>query len=121
MKSHEIILKFDSKHQTLPVSMVDIDFTTAILSNNGIVNGQAYLLSITHQQLNTSLDLTGLTPYQVIFFDDNTNFMGASFSLGQPDHLLSIQTTANYILLIPFSNLVNLETLQKIYFTENQL
>lgn len=59
MNTHAITLKFENNFQTLPVMVLEIDFTSAIVRNYGIINNETYLLSVKHQQLNTILDFTG--------------------------------------------------------------
>lgn len=114
MNTHAITIKFENNYQTLPAKALEIDFSSAIVHNYGIINNQSYFLSVKHQQLNTILDLTGITAYQLIYFDENQNFSGASFSLGSQNHLFSIQTTAKHILMIPFEERINLEKLEEI-------
>ncbi len=111
MNTPEIILKFENNTQTVSINPIAIDFTTSIVRNHGIINNQAYLFSIKHEQLNTVLDLTEITPYQLIYFNDKKEFIGASFSLGIPEHLFSIQTTAKHILLVPYKEKIELDKL----------
>lgn len=117
MNTHEIILKFKNNIQTFSANAMEIDFTTAIIRNHGIIKDQTYLFSIKHQQLNTVLDLKEITPYQLVFFNDKKEFIGTSFSLGSIEHLFSIQTTAKHILLVPFKEKIELRNL--IHFSVN--
>jgi hypothetical protein len=111
MSTPKIILKFENNIQTVSISPIAIDFTTSIVRNHGIINNRAYLFSIKHEQLNTVLDLTQITPFQLIYFNEDKEFIGASFSLGIPEHLFSIQTTAKHILLVPYKEKIELDNL----------
>jgi hypothetical protein len=91
---------------------------TTIVQNLEIVQGQQYLFSATHQALNSVLDLAGICPYQLVFFDKKQEFTSASFSLGNPEQLFSIQTTARFILLVPFTQIINLQSLQCFAFVQ---
>ncbi|QKJ64974.1 hypothetical protein [Flavobacterium sp. M31R6] len=116
MNTSEIILKFENNIQTLSINLIAIDFTTTIVRNHGIINNQSHLFSIKHEQLNTVLDLTEITPFQLIYFNENKEFIGGSFSLGSPEHLFSIQTTAKHILLIPYKEKIELDKLLNFSF-----
>lgn len=114
MNTYAITLKFENNFQTLHATALEIDTATVNVHNYGIINGQNYLLAVKHHQLNTVLDVTRITPYQLIFFDDKQNFIGCSASLGKPEHLFSIQTTAKYILLVPFNVKIECQNLEKL-------
>jgi hypothetical protein len=111
MNNYGVTLKFENHFQTNNVLALELKQPTTIVQNLEIVQDQQYLLSATHQALNSVLDLTGITPYQLVFFDEKQEFTGASFSLGTPEQLFSIQTTARFILLIPFTQALNLQSL----------
>ncbi|ESU19173.1 hypothetical protein FCR2A7T_25960 [Flavobacterium cauense R2A-7] len=59
------------------------------------------LISVNHNQINTLLNLTGVQPYELLYFDENKNFTGKAFSLFTGAAPFHIQTTAHYILLNP--------------------
>nr|WP_314834567.1 hypothetical protein [uncultured Flavobacterium sp.] len=114
MNTYSITLKFENKIQTLNAIALSKNQSTTVVRNNEIDLDKTYLISVVHTELNSFLDLTGVIPFQLIFFDDNQNFVGASFSTGEPNHLFTIQTTAKHILLIPFKDKVNLIGLERI-------
>ncbi len=112
MNNYAISLKFENEVQTINAISLTKNHPTTVIKNYEVDLKQTYLISVKHQELNSFLDLTGITPFQLIFFDSNQNFAGASFSTGKPNHLFTIQTTAKYILKIPFKrrkDLVGLE------------
>jgi hypothetical protein len=111
MNNYGVTLKFGNHFQTINVLALELKQPTTIVQNLEIVQGQQYLFSATHRALNSILDLTGITPYQLVFFDKKQEFTGASFSLGNPEQLFSIQTTARFILLVPFTQIINLQSL----------
>ena len=112
MNTYSITLKFENEIQTLKAIALSKNQSTTVVRNYEIDLEQTYFISVVHTELNSVLDLTGITPFQLIFFDSNQNFAGASISTGEPNHLFTIQTTAKYILMIPFKrrkDLVGLE------------
>lgn len=114
MKNHSITLEFEKEAQTINAIALSKNNPATIVKSYGIDLEHTYLISVVHRELNSFLDLTGITPYQLIFFDGNQNFSGASFSTGNPNHLFTIQTTAKHILLIAFEDKVNLIGLERI-------
>lgn len=116
MNNYPITLKFEKETQTINAIALSKNNPTTIVKSYEIDLEQTYLISIVHTELNSFLDLTGITPFQLIFFDDNQNFAGASFSTGEQNHLFTIQTTAKHILLIPFKDKVNLIGLERFEF-----
>jgi hypothetical protein len=116
MNNYGVTLKFGNHFQTTNVLALELKQPTTIVQNLEIVQGQQYLFSATHQALNSVLDLTGITPYQLVFFDEKQQFTGASFSLGTSKQLFSTQTTARFILLVPFTEIINLQSLQYFEF-----
>lgn len=114
MNTYSITLKFENEAQTFNAIAVSKNHSTTVVRDNDIDLDKTYLISVVHTELNSFLDLTGVTPFQIIFFDNNQNFAGASFSIGELNHLFTIQTTAKHILLIPFKYKLNLIGLERI-------
>jgi hypothetical protein len=102
MNQYGVTLKFGNHFQTKNVVALELKKPTTILQNLEIVEGQQYLLSATNQALNSVLDLTSITPYHLVFFDEKQEFTSASFSLGKTEQLFSIQTTARFIFVSSF-------------------
>lgn len=99
-----------------PISLIfkdqrTLDFTLATLVSSshtlGIKEycdseGKGLYIEITHNNLNTQLDLTGVTPYTILQFDSKGIFTGASVSLGSPIAVFGLITQAKHILILPF-------------------
>ncbi|MDO8315984.1 MAG: hypothetical protein Q7T12_00480 [Flavobacterium sp.] len=116
MNTYSITLKFENEIQTLKAIALSKNHSTTVVRNYEIDLEQTYFISVVHTESNSVLDLTGITPFQLIFFDSNQNFAGASFSTGEPNHLFTIQTTAKYILIIPFKEKKGLNGLKSFEF-----
>jgi hypothetical protein len=113
MNIYPITLKFENKAQAINAIALSKNQLITVVRNNEIDLEQTYFISVVHTELNSFLDLKGITPFQLIFFDSNQNFAGASFSTGEPNHLFTIQTTAKYILMIPFKRRKELNGLER--------
>ena len=61
-----------------------------------------FLITFRHQQLTSELDMTGVTPYVVLGFDQNRQFLGAHLSLGEAEGTYSIKVQGIFVLIIPF-------------------
>ncbi len=116
MNTYSITLKFENEAQTFNAIAVSKNHSTIFVRNNDIDLDKTYVISVVHTELNSFLDLNGITPFQLIFFDSNQKFAGATFSTGKQNHLFMIQTTAKHILLIPFKDKVNLIGLERFEF-----
>lgn len=75
-----------------------------------VVKNPKYYIFLKSKSLKEGGDLP---PFKLFFFEGNKIFAGASFSTGEPNHLFTIQTTAKYILMIPFKDKVNLVGLER--------
>ena len=81
-----------------------------------------YLLELPIQNLVTLLDLTGVIPYELWFFDSEQNFEGKGFSSSSRHGNFRIQTQAKYMLLMklgskPSERLKNFQC-EKFQFVE---
>jgi hypothetical protein len=106
MNIYDVTLKFENHFQTNNVLALELKQPTTIVQNLEIVQDQKYLLSATHQALNSVLNLKCITHNQLVFFDKKQEFTGASFSFGNPIQLFSIQGTLLFVLLVPFAQLL---------------
>lgn len=57
---------------------------------------------LTHEQLNTQLDLGGIAPAVVLQFDEQGVFTGASLSLGTAAGSFGLVTQSKRLLILPF-------------------
>lgn len=60
------------------------------------------LLEINHHQLNTLLELSKVSPFVLLYFDDSLLFTGASFSLNEFKSTFGISTQSKKVLLLHF-------------------
>lgn len=58
------------------------------------------LFRIKHIQFMTTLNLTEITPYVLLFFDKDLNYQGASYSIESGIGPFSIQTQSKFILFL---------------------
>jgi hypothetical protein len=103
MNNYGVTLKFGNHFQTTNDLALKLKQPTAIAQNLEIVQDQQFLLSAAHLALNSLLDLTGCSPYQLVFLDKKPKFTDASFSFRNPAKLFSIQETLLFVLFVPFA------------------
>lgn len=60
----------------------------------------ALLLDVHHRQTNTRLELTGVAPYAVLYFNDDFKFAGATLNLRHHYSPFSILTPYKKVLLL---------------------
>ena len=65
---------------------------------------------------NTIIDLTGITPYIILFFDDLMRFTGASYSLQKGNATFRISTPFTYYLFVRHPHEINLEEVRFLSF-----
>ncbi len=63
---------------------------------------QGVFIQITHEQLNTHLDLGGVAPAVILQFDEQGVFTGASLSLGTAAGSFGLVTQSKRLLILPF-------------------
>jgi hypothetical protein len=63
---------------------------------------QGIFIQLTHEQLNTQLDLGGVAPSVVLQFDDQQQFTGASLNLGTSSGSFGLITQSKNLLILPF-------------------
>ena len=63
---------------------------------------QGIFIQLTHEQLNTQLDLGGVAPSVVLQFDDEQQFTGASLNLGTSSGSFGLFTQSKHLLILPF-------------------
>lgn len=63
---------------------------------------QGLFIQLTHEQLNTQLDLGGVAPAVILQFDEQGVFTGASLSLGTSTGSFSLVTQSKRLLILPF-------------------
>ena len=84
-------------------AIVKITHETTIKVSELLEHGNpSLLLSIEHQQLNTDLEMSKVSPFVLLYFDEDDFFTGAAYSLNNSQSPFSIQTQFKKILLLPF-------------------
>ena len=63
---------------------------------------QGIFIQLTHEQLNTQLDLGGVAPSVVLQFDDEQQFTGTSLNLGTSSGSFGLITQSKHLLILPF-------------------
>lgn len=63
---------------------------------------QGLFIQLTHEQLNTQLDLGGVAPSVILQFDSERQFTGASLSLGTASGSFGLVTQSKQLLILPF-------------------
>ena len=59
-------------------------------------------IELTHELLNTQLDLGGIAPAVILQFDEQGRFTGASLSLGTTSGSFGLVTQSKRLLILPF-------------------
>ena len=87
--------------QALPIDVVmHTDASFANISHYFEHDTRGALFHFTHQQTNTLLHLSGVSPYTLLFFDGNLNFTGATQCIQNGNGDFAIQTQSKHVLLI---------------------
>jgi len=102
-----ILLNFssiDREKIILPCQAIELNESLIVVKSLLAEKSKILLLEVKHNQINTLLDLTNVTPYELWYFDQDQLFTGKGFSLQNSGQLFQIQTQARYIVLIPREN-----------------
>ena len=59
-------------------------------------------LEIEHQQINTVLELSKVSPFVLLYFDEELQFTGAAYSLNGSDSSFAVSTLFKKILLLHY-------------------
>jgi hypothetical protein len=86
---------------TLPTYCVEVNEVILLVNKLIQSSPKTFFFKIKHNQLNTLLDLTNCSPYELWYFDEKEKFTGKSFSLQNGNAPFQIQTQARYIALVP--------------------
>ena len=107
-----------SQHNSLPTQSITLFFRTSpsqvyqvstwVTADTSLVVKaeeapfQGVFIQVTHDQLNTQLDLGSVAPAVVLQFDDERQFTGASLSLGTTSGSFGLVTQSKQLLILPF-------------------
>jgi hypothetical protein len=86
--------------KSLEVFLIKKEARTIILQEIIQQNETPTLVQIQNNQLTTLLDCTGVTPYEIWYFNDQLQFTGKAYSLNENGGTFQIQTQAKWILFI---------------------
>ena len=86
--------------KSLEVYLVKNDARTILLQEVIVQKEHPILLHIQNQQLTTLLDCTGVTPYEIWYFDEKFQFTGKAYSLHEGSGTFQIQTQAKWVLFV---------------------
>jgi hypothetical protein len=92
------------KNQSLIEIEVMVKSTTdTFLKVHDLQNGTSPLfLEIEHQQINTLMELSKVSPFVLLYFDETLNFIGASYSLNGFESPFGISTQAKKMLVLHY-------------------
>jgi hypothetical protein len=88
---------------TIPAWCVEVNDTTIVVNKCLQDSPKTIFFKITHNQINTLVDLTDCAPYELWYFNDKELLTGKSFSLQEGSAPFHIQTQARYIALVPMA------------------
>lgn len=107
-----------SQNNSLPTQSITLFFRTSpsqvyqvstwVTADTGLVVKaeeapfQGVFIQVTHEQLNTQLDLGSVAPAVVLQFDGQGVFTGASLSLGTTTGSFGLVTQSKQLLILPF-------------------
>ena len=102
MKTFFLSISDDSSEtRTMPSYSIEVDVPTVLVKKLIKDSPQTFFFQINHQNINTLLDLTDCTSYELWYFDDKEKYTGKSFSLQKEGAQFFIQTQARFIALVP--------------------
>ena len=102
LPNHSITLIFRSSlNQAVEVSSWTTGDTSLVVKTQE-VPFKGLFIQLTHEQLNTQLDLGGIAPAVILQFDEEQQFTGASLSLGTGSGSFSLITQSKQLLILPF-------------------
>lgn len=99
------------------VNVINTKETTLKVKDFLINENESYFLSISHNQLNTHLDLTNiLNPYILIYLDEELHFTGTSFCINYNESPFGIQSQSKHVLFSPFPTSFKIQQFHSINF-----
>lgn len=104
MKTSFLNVSFNSLETiTMPSYIIEVEDTFILVNKLIQQNPKTFFFKINHKQINTLLDLTNCSPYELWYFDEKEKFTGKSFSLQKGGAPFLIQTQARFIALVPLN------------------
>ncbi|WP_299399184.1 hypothetical protein [uncultured Gelidibacter sp.] len=103
----------DLELKTLETVLLPIT-ETSIKIHDLIVDDGMYLIRVWHSNLNTLVDFSKSKSYQLINFDDDKNFTGASYATTNAKGNFILQTQSKWILIIPLEKRLDQDVMSSI-------
>jgi len=87
---------------------------TSIKIHELILDDGIYLIQVLHASLNTLIDFSKSKDYQLLYFESNKNFIGASYTINSVAGNFLIQTQSKWVIIIPFEKWLPNDVINKI-------
>ncbi len=103
-KQHSKVTIHLKNQSTIILNLQSISIESEGFDANLLLNKEDkyFLLEKNHQVITTTINLTKVTPYILLQFNNKKEFTGATFSLNTQQSPFSIKALAEYFLLIPY-------------------
>jgi hypothetical protein len=109
-------------HWTDQVQQISINYSFSLRSS--FINMQKYLVDEEDEVLiinesksiNTVINLTGISPYIILFFDDELKFTGASYSIQNGNGDFRITTAYKHLLFVRMPHDLKLDIIKHLAF-----
>lgn len=105
MKSKQTAVKIHLKNLiTVEINLHSITIENEGFDANFLQNYKEnnFLLEKNHKAITTTINLSKLTPYVLLQFNENKQFTGATFSLNEIHSSFSIKALAECFLVLPY-------------------
>ena len=86
---------------------------TAVIIRDSKLDDENHLFQIVHSNLNTLFHFSRFRDYQILYFNKEKDFFGASYAINRGGDYL-IQTRAKWVMLIPIEAKLNTDLLNKL-------
>jgi len=108
-------LQNEGSTQQIPVNgLLTIESAFINMDQYMAENDNEFLIRIKNKSRISVIDLSHISPYVLLFFDEELKFKGATYSINTTQGNYSIQTQFNYILFIRFPHNLSLDKLEGI-------
>ena len=113
------LLNEDTFQEVLVKSMYTLE--SAFIDVNRYIkdNDEGLLIRIKNKTGTSIINLTNVSPYVILFFEENLEFKGASYSLNSGTGSYCIQTQYKTVLFIKHPNTIKLNKIEHLSLIEN--
>ena len=108
-------LLYEETIHELPIKSF-FNIKSSFINLNDIIreDEESILIRIDHSDITTTINLTNISPYVVLCFDETLNFKGASYSIKRNSGAYAIQTQYKTLLFIKHPNNIKFNELKRI-------